>query len=124
MAAVVQGFESPRPIEAAWSWQLAARCRTADPDLFFHPEHERASARRRRQQRAKQICDECPVRDECRTAAIRNREGYGVWGGMSEDERSTLLFAAGTSPRGGARNPGRVRTPSARMLISHDDSCE
>lgn len=44
---------------------------------------------------------------ECRSSAIRNREGFGVWGGMSEDERSSMLYATGTPPRGGVRNPAR-----------------
>jgi WhiB family redox-sensing transcriptional regulator len=110
--AVARRFETLRPTEAAWAWQLAARCRTTDPEVFFHPEHERAGARRRRQQKAKRICADCPVRDACRTAAIRNREGYGVWGGMSEDERSALLFAA---RRGGHHTARR----SPKFSASH-----
>jgi WhiB family redox-sensing transcriptional regulator len=103
---VVNSFGPQRPAEADWAWQLNARCRTSDPDLFFHSEHERASGRRRRQQNAKQICADCPVLNECRRqpfAAVK----ASAWGGMSEDERNAALYAAGTTPLGGARNPDR-----------------
>mgnify|MGYP002753500384 CR=1 FL=1 len=29
----------------------------------------------------------CPVLEECRDHALSTREPYGVWGGMSEEER-------------------------------------
>ena len=104
-----------RALEVDWAWQYAARCRTSDPELFFSPDNERGNARRARQKKAKQICAECPVLQDCRNAAIRSREGFGVWGGMSEDERNALLFAAGTPPLPWRRNPGRHDHPiSAR----------
>ncbi|WP_424556268.1 WhiB family transcriptional regulator [Streptacidiphilus pinicola] len=44
-----------------------------------------------REDAAKRVCAGCPVLDECRTYALEAREPYGVWGGMSEDERAALL---------------------------------
>ena len=29
---------------------------------------------------------------ECRTTAIRSCEGFGVWGGMTEDERKSVVL--------------------------------
>lgn len=71
-----------------WDWQALGSCNTMDPEFFFHPEGERGGPRRRRIERAKRICQSCPVLEECREYALAHREPYGVWGGMSEEERT------------------------------------
>jgi WhiB family transcriptional regulator, redox-sensing transcriptional regulator len=80
-----------RPITEAWEWQLQAHCRTVDPELFFHPENERGNARKRREARAKEVCSRCPVRRECQLFALEADEQFGVWGGVTEDERVDLV---------------------------------
>jgi WhiB family redox-sensing transcriptional regulator len=37
--------------------------------------------------RAKAVCESCPVRAECLNHAVRAGERYGVWGGLTSDER-------------------------------------
>jgi len=74
-----------------WEWQFFGVCRDADPNLFFHPENERGYARQRRANSAKRFCLNCPVREECLEHALTMREPFGVWGGLSEDERHALL---------------------------------
>jgi WhiB family redox-sensing transcriptional regulator len=59
-------------------------------DLFFSPDGERGSAKRRRERAAKAICASCPVREDCASYAIGNHERYGVWGGLSEHERELI----------------------------------
>lgn len=81
----------PGPVMDLWEWQYQGACREADPTLFFHPEGERGSARRRRADSAKAVCATCPVMDACRSHSMAVREPYGVWGGLSEDERTSLL---------------------------------
>ncbi|HMO10287.1 MAG TPA: WhiB family transcriptional regulator [Actinotalea sp.] len=81
----------PGPVMDLWEWQYEGACREADPTLFFHPEGERGAARRRRAAAAKAICGSCPVIDECREHSLAVREPYGVWGGLSEDERTLVL---------------------------------
>lgn len=44
-----------------------------------------------REQRAKEMCRQCPVIQECRSHALEVGEPYGVWGGLSESERDLLL---------------------------------
>ena len=39
---------------------------------------------------AKEICLACPVLQQCRSHALAVREPYGVWGGLTEDERETV----------------------------------
>lgn len=79
------------PTQDEWEWQYEGSCREADPNLFFHPEGERGSARRRRAEEAKRFCGDCPVLTMCRERSLDAREPFGVWGGMSEDERHAVL---------------------------------
>ena len=77
----------PGPNADFWDWQLRGSCRGTDSDLFFHPEGERGQARTSREEAAKEVCLHCPVCKPCREHALRVHEPYGVWGGMTEEER-------------------------------------
>src|SRR5699024_243868 len=68
-----------------WNEKMAirAKCREIDPDALF--------VQGAAQNRAKLICRGCPVRTECLAEALDNRIEFGVWGGMTERERRTLL---------------------------------
>ncbi|MFI6447215.1 WhiB family transcriptional regulator [Kitasatospora sp. NPDC050543] len=81
----------PGAFDHYWEWQLHAACRGLDSGLFFHPAGERGRAHDEREMAAKEVCRGCPVREECLRHALRTREPYGVWGGLSEDERRALL---------------------------------
>jgi WhiB family transcriptional regulator, redox-sensing transcriptional regulator len=81
----------PGPNADLWDWQLVAACRGVDSSLFFHPEGERGAARSAREASAKEVCMRCPVRAECATHALTVREPYGVWGGLTEDEREAMM---------------------------------
>lgn len=80
----------PGPIADVWDWQFQGACRTADPTVFFHPEGERGPSRDARDRAAKTICASCPVLRQCSEHALAVREPYGVWGGLTEDERETI----------------------------------
>jgi WhiB family redox-sensing transcriptional regulator len=77
----------PGPNADLWDWQLRGLCRGKDSSLFFHPEGERGAARSSRETAAKEICLNCPVQIPCADHALTVREPYGVWGGMTEEER-------------------------------------
>jgi WhiB family redox-sensing transcriptional regulator len=77
----------PGPVADVWDWQLHAACRGLPSEVFFHPDNERGPARAARDEAAKAVCAGCPVQIQCRAHALDVREPYGVWGGMSEDER-------------------------------------
>ncbi len=81
----------PGPNADFWDWQMRAACRGMDSEQFFHPEGERGSRRERREAEAKRVCFSCPVRLECAEHAIAVREPYGVWGGLTEDEREAII---------------------------------
>ena len=80
----------PGPNADIWDWQMDGVCRGEDPNIFFHPEGERGSARENRQNAAKSLCKRCPVISECAAHALAVREPYGVWGGMTEEEREAI----------------------------------
>jgi WhiB family transcriptional regulator, redox-sensing transcriptional regulator len=84
----------PGPNADLWDWQLLAACRGVDSSLFFHPEGERGAARSARENSAKEVCMRCPVRAQCAAHALAVREPYGVWGGLTEDEREELMGRA------------------------------
>jgi len=81
----------PAPLMEYWEWQALAVCRGMDSSVFFHPTEERDEARHERIESAKQICHSCPAMTACREHALRVREPYGIWGGLSEDERADAL---------------------------------
>jgi WhiB family redox-sensing transcriptional regulator len=83
--------ELPGSVEWAWAWQDQAACACFDTRLFFHPTGERGESHQARERAAKRVCAGCPVLGPCRAYALAAREPYGVWGGLSEDERSDLL---------------------------------
>lgn len=92
----------PGPIADLWEWQYDGACRRVDPSVFFHPEGERGPARRRRDESAKAVCATCPVMEQCRQHALTVREPYGVWGGMTEDEREAYYAQHKTARRAAA----------------------
>jgi WhiB family transcriptional regulator, redox-sensing transcriptional regulator len=82
----------PGPVADVWEWQLAGACRGTDPEAFFHPDGERGSTRLARERAAKAICAGCPVLITCARHALTVREPYGVWGGLSEDDREAIYL--------------------------------
>ena len=80
----------PGPNSDLWDWQMNGACRGQDPSVFFHPDGERGPAREAREAVAKAICFDCPVRVQCASHSLAVREPYGVWGGLSEDEREAI----------------------------------
>ncbi|WP_420121728.1 WhiB family transcriptional regulator [Nakamurella sp.] len=81
----------PAPVAERWDWQLAGACRGMDVEAFFLAAGERRRSKERRIEAAKQTCRECPVIVQCREWALRTREPYGVWGGLSEEDRAEIL---------------------------------
>lgn len=66
------------------SWQEDAACRDADIGVFFSLDDEDQRA-------AQELCKTCPVQQDCLRFAIENREMYGIWGGMQESDRRSLI---------------------------------
>lgn len=62
-------------LDAAPRAGLALPCRTGDADLWFAEAPGDL-------ERAKQLCETCPIQAECLAGALRREEPWGVWGGQ------------------------------------------
>jgi WhiB family redox-sensing transcriptional regulator len=105
-------------------WRDQAACRSEHPDLFF-PVGATGPARRQLA-KARSICHHCPVMADCLTWAVHTRQRYGVWGGLSEDERDDLRRrSARISARGNlilisaAEEPAIDGAPGTRHRAAH-----
>jgi WhiB family redox-sensing transcriptional regulator len=83
------------------NWRSRSACRHADPELFFPVGS--AGPALEAIDRAKAICQECPVRARCLDWALTHNVAYGVWGGRTEEERR----ASRVLPAPGSTRPGR-----------------
>lgn len=70
-------------------WRLRAACRDQDPELFF-PVGSAGPAALAQIAEAKKICGRCQVRRACLVFAMATGQAYGIWGGLTEGERSQL----------------------------------
>ncbi|HEX2057686.1 MAG TPA: WhiB family transcriptional regulator [Actinomycetota bacterium] len=67
----------------AQSWQDAAACKLLPLEMFFPPAEQEADA-------AKAICSGCTVREPCLEAALAAGERFGIWGGLTTEERQSV----------------------------------
>lgn len=74
------------------AWRENASCLEYPAVLFFGIDDSESPAERRlREDKAKQVCSMCVVRDQCLEYALAKREPYGIWGGLTELERKARL---------------------------------
>ena len=75
-------------------WRERAACLEYPAILFFGlDDSETPVERRTREEKAKRVCFGCDVRRECLDYALSTREPYGIWGGLTEIERTARLRA-------------------------------
>lgn len=63
-----------------WEW---AACLGIGHAMFFA---ERGESTRG----AKEVCGRCSVQEECLDYALRTRQRFGIWGGLSERQRTQI----------------------------------
>jgi WhiB family redox-sensing transcriptional regulator len=68
------------------SWMDAASCASVDPLLFDQGDRGNAN----RYTDARKVCRRCPVAAQCLTHAIDRDERYGMWGGLTPEERDEI----------------------------------
>lgn len=76
------GVAKPRATDSS-DWQDQSLCAQTDPDAFFPDKGSPSRA-------AKAVCLRCPVRSQCLDAALERDELFGIWGGLSREERAAL----------------------------------
>jgi WhiB family redox-sensing transcriptional regulator len=74
-----------RPV-VGLDWQDHASCAGTDPDAFF-PER---GAGVRSLLTPKRVCARCDVQADCLDYALEHDERFGIWGGMTAEERDRL----------------------------------
>lgn len=83
---LIPAYEPLPDLPSPESWTERALCAETDPDAFF-PEKGGPTWP------AKQVCRACDVQAECLEYALSRNERWGVWGGLSEQERRPLRKA-------------------------------
>jgi WhiB family transcriptional regulator, redox-sensing transcriptional regulator len=73
-------------------WQKHALCSEMDPELWFPEPWEDETP-------AKAVCGRCPVRAACLAFALDANEEYGVWGGLSPEQRHEVRRREGVGTR-------------------------
>lgn len=59
-------------------------CKDVDTNLFF-------SELKSKVKKAKAICNSCSVKSECLEFALKDKIEFGIFGGVTADERKTLV---------------------------------
>ena len=81
------------------NWRRHAACAHIGGDLFYAAEADEiplgAVAPPYVTDKAKAVCQTCPVQFDCLMTALETGERHGVWGGMSWNERRRLLKTQG-----------------------------
>lgn len=72
---------------SAYDWHEDAACKDMEVDVFYPEKGQNHHIRT-----ARQVCGGCPVKARCLTTALsRNAmEDWGVWGGMTKEERDKV----------------------------------
>ena len=83
-------------------WQDRAACRMVPVELFFPPAEQEV-------EEAKAMCAICEVRQPCLEFALAAGERFGVWGGLTPQERRSLI--AKRRSRARAEAASEVTTP-------------
>jgi WhiB family redox-sensing transcriptional regulator len=86
-----------RPVYDEWAWQEESNCRNVDSDLFFLDPQARGKSKRDKEKAALKVCRGCPVIEQCLNHALSIPEFFGVWGGMTADQRNVILRKKGLS---------------------------
>lgn len=91
----------PESQEIHYDWRHFAACLDASPDLFYPDGATGPSATgviRAQVIAAKEVCLGCPVREACLAWAMDHKE-QGIWGGLTEEERSSIVRAEARARR-------------------------
>jgi hypothetical protein len=73
------------------NWRDDALCAQVDTAIFFPPKGGSTKP-------AKRVCSLCPALDVCREYAVTRDERFGIWGGLSERQRTAERRQRGLPP--------------------------
>ena len=93
------------------AWVHRAACQDEDPEIFFPAGS--AGPAMRELAAAKAVCNRCPVQEQCLRWALDSGQGFGTWGGLSEEELGAARL------RGTVNAP--AENPSDRVPKDHQE---
>ena len=82
----------PAPMIKNYEWQQRGNCVGVDTNVFFPESSLRGIKKIAAYEEAKKYCRSCEVVSECLQFALDTKEPYGVYGGLSEEERNRVLL--------------------------------
>lgn len=83
MAFIAMFNSHEQQVDKGQPWELRALCAKGYSNAFFPEKGGSVKA-------AKEVCARCDVREQCLAAAVREKQKFGVWGGLTEKERRPL----------------------------------
>ena len=98
-----------------WSWIKDAQCakEDIDPDIFFPTSYVDVDnptftsggnyLHEMMMDEAKEVCDRCPVKEQCLETAIELNL-MGIWGGMTYSQRRNIRRKRKQGSRGGSKD--------------------
>ena len=90
----IEPMENP----AETKWMADGNCANKAPSVFFPSDGVGV-------EKAKLVCEGCPVTDQCLEYAIAHRIDHGVWGGTSERQRRRIIRASAQERAANAQQP-------------------
>jgi WhiB family redox-sensing transcriptional regulator len=89
----------------ATRWETAHCATTIFPDLFFPSSVEEVEAA---EPLIKQICQDCPMKQECLQMALDNKDFNGYFGGVSPEDRRKMSAHRSRVRRGNSKEVIRL----------------
>jgi len=86
------------------NWFGLAACKGKDNTMFYG--NEKGNIPSELSKKAKRMCSECSVPNECLNFAIENDESYGIWGGLTAKERKAIV-----------REYGKITVEEIRKIV-------
>ena len=69
-------------------WMDDALCKSSDTNVFFPVGMSTKAVKKIK--KAIQVCNDCPVINDCLDYALRSNQDIGIWGGTTEEDRKYL----------------------------------
>lgn len=85
----------PRPALAGFEYRAndvrgQGDCYEKDPADWYPEEFQNRHTKKAAIERAKAVCGGCPERARCLAYSLRINDQWGIWGGLTADERRAL----------------------------------
>ena len=102
---------------ADYTWRNNAVCKDTDPELFF-PVGSTGQALLQIA-KAKSVCCQCEVAQQCLEFALETNQDTGIWGGTSEEERRQMRRVAAAEAKRQRAAAMAAKAQAATSPVTH-----